>query len=85
MRQLEERLQRLETTHERKLRGRRWEQRRSSRSYNHYDNHKEDEDWRIYQYDERRHQHYPSKISFPYVKLPNFSGESDPNLLRMGG
>jgi len=33
------------------------------------------------QYDERRqHQYHPSKISFPYVKLPSFSGESDPNI-----
>ncbi len=36
MQQLEERLQRLETAHERQPRGRRWEQRRASRSYNHY-------------------------------------------------
>ena len=52
----------------------------TSRSYNHYDSHEEDEDWRIHQYDERRHQHHPSKISFPYVKLPSFSGEIDPNI-----
>jgi len=33
------------------------------------------------QFDERhQHQHNPSKISFPYVKLPSFSGESDPNI-----
>ena len=55
-------------------------EKKSSRSYNHYDNHEEDEDWRIHQYDERRHQHHPSKISFPYVKLTSFSGESDPNI-----
>ena len=49
-------------------------------SYTHYGSQKEDEDWRIHQYDERRHQHHPSKISFPYVKLHSFSGESDPNI-----
>ena len=33
------------------------------------------------QFDERRqHQHHPSKISFPYVKLLSFSGKSDPNI-----
>jgi len=33
------------------------------------------------QFGERRqHQHHPSKISFLYVKLPSFSGESDPNI-----
>jgi len=78
MRQLEERLQRLEMTQERPPRGRRWEQMRASRSYNHFGSQEEDEDWRIHQCDERRHQHHPSKISFPYVKFPNFSGESDP-------
>jgi len=80
MRQLEERLQRLETAQERQPRRRRWEERRASRSYNHFGSQKEDEDWRIHQYDERRHQHHPSKISFPYVKLLCFSGESDPNI-----
>jgi len=33
----------------------------------------------MYQFEERSHQHQPSKPSFPYVKLPSFSGESDPN------
>jgi len=79
MRQLEERLQRLETAQVRQPR--RWEHRRDSRSYNQYDNHEVDEDWRMNQFDERRqHQHRPSKISFPNVKLPRFSGESDPNI-----
>jgi len=80
MQQLEERLQRLETAHERQPRGRRWEQRRASRSYSHYDNHEEDEDWRIHRYDARHHQHHPSKISFPYVKFPNFSGKNERNI-----
>ena len=79
MRQLEERLQRLETAQVRQQR--RWENRRGSRSYNLYDSHEEDEDWRMNQFDERhQHQHHPSKISFPYVKLPSFSGENDPNI-----
>jgi len=80
MRQLEDKLQTLETRHERQPRGRMWEQRRASRSYNHYNSHKEDENWRIHQYDERRHQYHPYKIYFLYVKLPSFSGESDPNI-----
>jgi len=79
MRQLEERLQRLETAQVRQPR--RWEHMRVSRSYNQYGSHEEDEDWRMNQFDERRqHQHYPSKVSFPYVKLYSFSGESEPNI-----
>ena len=79
MRQMEERLQRLETAQVRQPR--RWEHRRASKSYNQYGRHEEDEDWRMNKFDERRqHQHHASKISFPYVKLPSFSGESDPNI-----
>jgi len=81
MRQLEERLQRLETAQVRQPR--RWEHRRATRSFTQYGSHEEDkdEDWRMNQFDERcQHQHRPSKISFPYVKLPSFSGESDPNI-----
>jgi len=79
MRQLEGGLQRLETAQVRQPR--RWEHRRSTRSFTQYGSHEEDEDWRMNQFDERcQHQHHPSKISFPYVKLPSFSGESDPNL-----
>jgi len=62
MRHFEERLQRLETAHERQPRGKSWEQRRASRSYTHYESQEEDEDWRIHQYDERRHQLHPSKF-----------------------
>jgi len=36
MRQMEERLQRLESAHDRPSRGRRWNQRRESRSYHQY-------------------------------------------------
>jgi len=79
MGQLEERLQRLETAQVRQPR--RWEHRRATRSFTLYDNHEEDEDWRMIQFDERcQHQHHPSKISFPYVKLTSFSGVSDPNI-----
>jgi len=28
----------------------------------------------------RQHQHHPSKKYFPYVKLPSFSGKSNPNI-----
>jgi len=28
----------------------------------------------------KRHQHQPPKNSFPFVKLPSFSGDSDPNV-----
>ena len=79
MRHLVERLQRLEAAQERQPRGRRWDQMRASRSYTHYGSQEEAQDWRMHQYDERRHQHHPSKPSFPYVKLSSFSGESDPN------
>jgi len=44
MRQLKERLQRLESAHERQPRGRRWEQKRASRSYHHYDSQEEEEE-----------------------------------------
>jgi len=42
IRQLVERLQRLEVAQERQHRGRRWEQRRSFRSYTHYGSQEED-------------------------------------------
>ena len=77
---LVERLQRLEVEQERQPRGRRWNQRRALRSYTHYGSQKEDQDWRMHQYVERRHQHHPSKPSFPYVKLPSFRRESNPNI-----
>ena len=31
-------------------------------------------------FEERCHQHSPSKSSFPSLKLPVFNGESDPNV-----
>jgi len=80
MRQLVERLQRLEATQERQTRERRWELRRASRSYMHYGSQEEDQDWRVHNFEERRHQHPPPKPSFPFVKLPSFSGDSDLNV-----
>jgi len=78
MRQMEERLQRLESAHDKPSRGRRWNQGRESRSYHQYGSQKEEEEWRLNNFEERR-QHV-SKISLPYVKIPNFSGEGDPNI-----
>ena len=49
MRQLVERIQRLEAAQERQPRGRRWEQRRASRSYTHYGSQEEDQDLRMHQ------------------------------------
>jgi len=34
----------------------------------------------MHKYDDRCHQHHPSKPYFPYVKLPSFNWESDPNI-----
>jgi len=60
---------------------RRWEHRRATRSLTPYGSHEEDEEWRLNQFDERhQHQHHAPKISLPYVKLPSFSGEGDPNI-----
>jgi len=80
MQKLEERLRRLEMAQDRQPRGRRWEPRRTSRIYTHYGSQKEEKEWRMHQYDERRHPHQLSKPSFPFIKLPNFNGESDPNV-----
>ena len=78
MRQMEERLHELESAHDRPLRGRRGNQRRDSRSYHQYGSQKEEEEWRLNNFEERR-QHVP-KFSLPYVKIPSFSGEGDPNI-----
>jgi len=78
MRQMEKRPQRLESAHDRPPRGRRWNQRRESRSYHQYGSQEEEEEWRLKIFEERR-QHV-SKISLPYVKIPSFSGEGDPNI-----
>jgi len=44
------------------------------------DEEEEEEDWRVQNVGTRHHQHQPPKTSFPFVKLPSFSRESDPNL-----
>ena len=73
-----ESLQRLEVAQERQPRGRRWEQIRDFRSYTHYESQKEDQEWRVHHFEERRHQHPTS--NFPSLKLPSFNGERDPNV-----
>jgi len=79
MRQMEERLQRLELAHVRQPR--RWKHRRATRSFPQYGSHEENEDWRLNQFEERRqHPHHAPKISLSYVKLSSFSGEGDPNI-----
>ena len=80
MRQLLERLQILEEAQGRPTRKRRCEQRKSSRSYTHYGSQEEDQDWRVHNFEDWRHQNPPSKHSFPFIKFPSFSGESDPNV-----
>ena len=79
-RQLVERLQRLKDAQERQPRGRRWDQRRTSRSYTRYESQEEDQDWRMHHFEEMCHQHQPSKPSFSFIKLPSFSGERYPNV-----
>ena len=49
-------------------------------SYSHYGSQEEEKEWRMHQYDERRHPHQPSKPSFPFIKLPSLNEESDPNV-----
>ena len=79
MRQLEEKLQRLEMCHERSPRQRRHHHRYESRSYHKYGGYDEETEW-------RRHQHYEetrqnvAKPYFPFVKLPIFNGDGDPNV-----
>jgi len=80
MKQLVERLEILEVTQERETRERRWEPRKISRSYTHYGSQEEDQDWRVHNFEERHHQQPLPKPSFPFVKLPSFSGDSDPNV-----
>jgi len=46
----------------------------------HYESQEEEQDWRVHNFEERCHQHQPPNPSFPFVKLPSFNGESDPNL-----
>jgi len=47
----------------------------------HYGSQEEEQDWRVHNFEERCHQHqHQPKNSFPFVKLPSFSGKSDPNV-----
>jgi len=81
MRKLLERIQRLEANQESMVRERRREPRRHRRHHMHYGSYEdEDQDWRGHNFEERRHQHqHQPKNSFSFVKLPSFSGKSDPN------
>ena len=62
--------------------GRRHYHRHSSRSSSNYQGHEEETEWRR-QHHHRRHgdrHHHEAKPYFPFVKLPSFSGDSDPNV-----
>jgi len=39
----------------------------------------EEEDWRVQNYEARRH-HQQLKKTLPFVKLPSFNGDSNPNV-----
>jgi len=71
----------LEESQERQTRQRRWEPRRATRYQRHYESQEEDdEEWREHNYEDRRHHHQQYKKTIPFVKLPSFNGDSDPNL-----
>ena len=74
-------MQRLEANQESMVRERRREPRHHTRHHMHYRSYEdEDQDWRVHNFEERRHQHqHQLKNSFYFVKLPSFSGDSDPN------
>jgi len=83
IKQLEERLQRLEVTHDRSNHsnhGSRHSHRHSSRSSFNSHDHEEENGWR------RHHHHHEDRCQnvakpyFPFVKLPSFSGDGDPNV-----
>jgi len=76
IRQLVERMQRLEDTQERQARERRREPRRTTRHYMRYGSKKEEEEWRVQNYEARHHHQHQTKLFFSFVKLPSFSGES---------
>jgi len=75
-----ERRQRLKEAQERQVRESRWEPRIATRNYIHHGSQEEEQDQRVHNLEERRHQHQPPKNSFPFVKLPSFSGDNDPNV-----
>jgi len=78
MRKMEERLQRLEMQHERPQRQRRHHHKYDSRSYHTYGDYDEEAEWRRQPYEDRRQR--VAKSYLPFVKLPSFSGDSDPNV-----
>ena len=79
MRQLEERLQRLEMRHEWSPRQRRHHHRYDSRSSQNYGEFHEETEWRRRHHYEHRRQNV-AKPYFSFVKLPSFSGDGDPNV-----
>jgi len=78
MRQLEERLQRLEMMNERPQKQRRHHHRYESRISQTSHGYDEEIEWRRQHYEDRRQ--YMAKPYFPFVKLPSFSGDGDPNV-----
>jgi len=78
MRQMEERLQRLEAAYDRSQRRRRYHPMHESRSYQNYGSHEEEDGWRMHHVDDRRQN--VAKRSLPFVKIPSFSGDGDPNI-----
>jgi len=68
----------LEEIQERLTRERRWKPRRITRS--HGGSQEEEKDWRVHNFEERRHQHQPPKTFFHFLKLPSFDGDSFPNV-----
>jgi len=79
MRQFEERLQRLEMHHERSPRQRRHHHRYDLRSSHNYGGYDEETKCRRHQHYEDRRQNV-AKPYFPFVKLPSFSGDGNPNV-----
>ena len=63
MRQMVERMQRLEDTQQRQASERRCEPRRATRHYMHYGS-QEEEDWRVQNLEVRRHQHQHQQKKF---------------------
>jgi len=66
MRQLVERLQRLEAVEERQNRGRRWEQRKAFRSHTQYGSQKDKQDWIVHNFEERGRTTITIKAFFPF-------------------
>jgi len=81
IRQMIERLQRLEDTQEKQNWERRWVPTRPTRYNMHYGSQEEDEEeWRVQNFEARCHRHHQLKQSMPFVNLPSFNGDSDPNV-----